>query len=353
MAVELRFGADDLTRCRFAVSPLCETHQAVATLHRTHRHAFHQPWLRRAAPAATGLDLSELWLLMPRPGYTPDFLAPPPDRPGTTPTFADELARLRATDPALAAREITLSLATSNGTAGSGTGGSAADRLLADPAATVQRLADATERAWHALIEPDWPRLRAVLDADISYRSRRLAATGLAALLADLHPTLTYRTNTLRFHQHPAGRPPAPASRHPARSARRPAPGSRDLGGRGLLLMPSVFAWPEPVTGIADPWQPAVIYPARGIDALWRPAAPADRLVRLLGANRAAILSGLTEPASTTELARRHGLAPSSVSAHLTVLRAAGLLTAHRDRHHVRYERTRLGDLLLTGGTGG
>jgi hypothetical protein len=42
MAVELRFGADDLTRCRFAVSPLCETHQAVATLHRTHRDLPHQ-----------------------------------------------------------------------------------------------------------------------------------------------------------------------------------------------------------------------------------------------------------------------------------------------------------------------
>jgi DNA-binding transcriptional ArsR family regulator len=301
---------------------------------------------------------------MPRPGYTPDFLAPPPDHPGAAqPTFADELRRLRATDPALAAREITLSLSTSSGTTSSGTtsngttpGGvspAVADRLLADPAATVQRLADATERAWHALIEPDWPRLRAVLEADISYRSRRLAATGLAALLADLHPTLTYRTNTLHFHQRPAGPRRAQAGRHPTVSHRQPAPGSRDLGGRGLLLMPSVFAWPEPVTGIADPWQPAVIYPARGIDALWRPAAPDDRLVRLLGANRAAILAGLAEPASTTELARRHGLAPSSVSAHLAVLRAAGLLTAHRDRHHVRYERTRLGELLLSGGTGG
>jgi DNA-binding transcriptional ArsR family regulator len=351
MPVELRFGADDLTRCRFAVSPLCETHEAVRTLRRTDRRAFHLPWLRRTAPAAAALDLAELWLLMPHPGYTPDFLGPPPDQPYTTPVeFAAELARLRATDPALAAREIARSLSTTPGAATS----PAAGRLLADPAATVQRLADTTERAWHTLVEPDWPRLRAVLESDIAYRSRRLAATGLAALLATLHPHLAYQSNTLHLHL-PAPAPRRRQAAHPVPSSRperaagsspEPAPGSRSLGGRGLLLMPSVFSWPEPVTGFADPWQPAVIYPARGIDTLWRPAAPDGTLVALLGANRAAILACLAEPASTTELARRHGLAPSSVSAHLSVLRAAGLLTAHRDRHHVLYERTPLGTAL-------
>ena len=34
--------------------------------------------------------------------------------------------------------------------------------------------------------------------------------------------------------------------------------------------------------------------------------------------------------ASTTELARRHGLAPSTVSAHLTALRETGLLASRR-----------------------
>lgn len=99
--------------------------------------------------------------------------------------------------------------------------------------------------------------------------------------------------------------------------------------------MPSVFVWPDVVSGFAPPWQPTVIYPARGVGGLWRePAAKtADALVRLLGANRAAILSGLEEPATTTALAARHRLAPSSVSAHLAVLRDAGLLGSRRQGH--------------------
>jgi DNA-binding transcriptional ArsR family regulator len=39
------------------------------------------------------------------------------------------------------------------------------------------------------------------------------------------------------------------------------------------------------------------------------------------------------------------------VSAHLTVLRDAGLLTARRYGHQVLYERTPLGIALTSGGT--
>src|SRR5205807_2289840 len=51
MALRLEFGADDLLRCRFAVSPLCETHEAVRTLARPERHGYHLPWLRRMRSA--------------------------------------------------------------------------------------------------------------------------------------------------------------------------------------------------------------------------------------------------------------------------------------------------------------
>lgn len=324
MPLELRFGAEDLVRCRFAVSPLCETHEAVRTLRRTDRHAYHQPWLRRTAGAADGLDLTELWLLMPRPGYTPDFLGPPPDAPYTAPAaFDEEIARLRATDPTIAYAEIARSLACTPGAAASAAGRA----LLADPAAAVQRLADATRRAWHALVEPDWPRVRALLTADIAYRSRRLAAGGLEALFADLHPRIGWSAGTLTFRTAHAR--------------------VQELAGRGLLLVPSVYCWPEPISGFATPWQPTLIYPARGLDALWRPATTASAaLSRLLGAGRAAVLAAIDEPTTTTVLAGRLGLALSSVSAHLAVLRDAGLLVAHRDGPRVLYERTALGAAL-------
>ena len=116
--------------------------------------------------------------------------------------------------------------------------------------------------------------------------------------------------------------------------------------------MPSVFVWPDVVSGFAPPWQPTVLYPARGMGGLWqRPTTDsAEALARLLGANRAAVLGELDEPASTTALAARLRLAPSSVSAHLSALRDAGLLTSRRVRHQVLYERTPLGIALLGGG---
>ncbi|MFW6694067.1 DUF5937 family protein [Streptomyces sp. MAR4 CNX-425] len=330
MPVYLRFGPDDLLRCRFAVSPVFETHEAIRTLRRTERHGYHRPWLRRLGDAAAGLDLEPLWLFIPSagPSYTPDFLGGPP-RAGYT-SVADGLAQLRATDPALAHAEMTLSFSTIPGAAESPLG----RRLLDDPAAAVALLADVTERAWHVLVEPFWPRLHDLLEADIDYRARQLASAGLGELFALLHNRLSFedglltvRTKNDYFYE-------------------------RDLAGDGLLLMPSAFAWPDVVTGFQPPWQPTVIYPARGIGALWSEPAPetAQALTRLLGAGRAAVLAALGEPASTSALARRLGLAPSSVSAHLSVLRAAGLLTSRRERHRVLYERTPLGAALAAGG---
>jgi DNA-binding transcriptional ArsR family regulator len=72
-------------------------------------------------------------------------------------------------------------------------------------------------------------------------------------------------------------------------------------------------------------------------------------LERLIGRTRALLLSALDEPASTTWLAHQHRLATATVSEHLTVLRAAGLVVGERHRHEVRYRRTRIGSALVSG----
>ena len=69
--------------------------------------------------------------------------------------------------------------------------------MLADPARAVQELADLTERAWKSLVAPDWPRLRALLEAEIAYRARQLAEAGMERLFADLHPRLSWNEDTL------------------------------------------------------------------------------------------------------------------------------------------------------------
>ena len=121
------------------------------------------------------------------------------------------------------------------------------------------------------------------------------------------------------------------------------------LDGRGLLLLPSAFAWPKVMLITAEPWQPTVIYPARGVGMLWEPERPAlpGALARLLGASRASILAALDRPRSTTELARILELTPGGVSQHLGVLHSAGLVQRRRDQRVVLYLRSENGDALM------
>jgi DNA-binding transcriptional ArsR family regulator len=120
------------------------------------------------------------------------------------------------------------------------------------------------------------------------------------------------------------------------------------LDGRGLLLVPAAFAWPDVWPLNDPPWQPSIVYAPRGVAELWAPPAPGRAALEdLLGARRARILLALDRPASTQELARRLGASGAGVSEHLSVLRRAGLVTGRRDGRHVLYARTRAGEAVL------
>jgi DNA-binding transcriptional ArsR family regulator len=177
-------------------------------------------------------------------------------------------------------------------------------------------------------IEPSWPAIRSTLEADIAYRAGRLAAGGPLAAFADLHPEVTWRDGALHVD--------------------RTYDFTVELGGRGILLVPVAFAWPELWAMIDPPWQPAIIYAPRGVATLWAPEErPADALADLLGRRRAAVLAGLADAATTQELARRLAASPAGVSEHLSVLRRAGLISGRREGRAVRYARTPAGDALV------
>jgi biotin operon repressor len=202
---------------------------------------------------------------------------------------------------------------------------------LANPSRELRRFADLFESYWARAIEPVWPRVRAFLEQDISYRARELAAGGPASLFSDLSPRASWKQPYLDV-QVPV---------HEATVA---------LDGRGLLLVPSAFAAERPYVIDRAPWHPAVIYPGRGIATLWEQPEPAPQgLARLLGSSRAAILTELAAPTSTTDLAKRLDLSPGTASHHLTTLREAGLITGARHGRSVLYVRTPLGDALATG----
>lgn len=316
MSIVLRFRADDLLQCRFAVSPLTETTGALRSLVLYGHEAYHLPWQRQARGQIPALGIGPLLAVLSVHGYQPDFLSPPPDGPFAT--FDDELRRVRATPPERAGPELERCL-------DGHPAGRAARRdhpeLADDPAQARDLLAGMLCRAWSALVEPWWPRLRDVLDADIAFRARQLADSGVAAALSDLHPKISWRDGAVRFA----------AAGHD----------DLDLAGEELVLIPSVFAWPGAAVSY-DP--PAVIYPARGIGGIWQPPPrPGGELARLVGTTRARVLAALAEPASTSGVAARCHIPASSASEHLAVLRAAGLVATTRAGRFLVHRRTALG----------
>ncbi|WP_432094837.1 ArsR/SmtB family transcription factor [Streptomyces sp. bgisy100] len=326
MPFHLRFDSEDRPHCRFALSPLWELQEAVRTLGTPYRHGAHLPWLRRLRDGAAGLDLRPLRLLTPERGRGPDFLCPPPGGPATT--IEDELDRVRGTAPERVRAELLRALAATPGAADTRHGRA----LLADPARAAADLAALLELAWKVLIAPHWPRLRALLEADIAFHAGRLADGGPERLFAELHPRLSWSETTLTVRSRHGGPP------------------EHTLDGDELLLMPSAFVRPDVVCDVGPSWPATVAYPARGAAGLWSEpdGATPDALATLLGRGRATVLTALAEPATTTGLAQRLGLAPSSVSAHLSALRDAGLLTSNRYGHQVLYERTPLGIALAS-----
>ena len=316
--VRFVFAVEDLARTRFAISPMSELVLSLIAWRDPSYAALHVPWLRSLSGRLDGLALERAVLLTPGRGYTPDFLAPPPA--GPLGSIADDLVALRATPTARVRDEMELFHSQHP----------RADvrAWLEHPRRELHRLADLFEAYWERALEPVWARVRAFLDADLAYRSRRLASGGPDALFADLGDAVSWT-------------PPFLDVAVPVHDA------TIELGGRGLVLMPSAFSARALVVDRA-PWRPTVIYPARGIATLWEEAAPArDGLARLLGATRAAVLSDLGAPRSTTELAERLTLSPATASHHLTALRDAGLVTGRREGRAVLYVRTPLGDALV------
>jgi biotin operon repressor len=315
--LRLNLGPDELAATRFACSALQETVTSLCVLDDPTGHTMHLPWYRDVAALAARLDLELVRALVPANGYGPDFVSPPPNSP--LPDLNADLERVAATPPNRVRAEIAKLFGRDPPPVVAG--------LLADPTVGLETVVAQLRRWFDAALASHWPRIRALLQADISYRARCLSAGGAQALFRELHPSV-------RWHKG-GGLELAIANEEPV-----------TLDERGLLLVPSVFAWPGICVVSDPPWQPTLVYPARGTATLWEPtrAPTPEALRRLIGPTRAALLSALQAPHTGIDLARALDVSPSAVSQHITVLRDAGLVTTHREGRHVIARRTELGD---------
>jgi DNA-binding transcriptional ArsR family regulator len=364
----INVGAADLAASRFAISPLIELRDALRLLSgRSH----HRPppglraWLDRARPAYDELrrDVAlDAVVALQRDRWGADFIAPPPIS-GLATRIDDEIAAVRSTPPGQARAEIGYCLADA------ASASAPVLRVLRSRRA-IDLLADALEAAWNALLAPHWPQLRAILERDVLHRAARLTDAGWAKALDDLHPNVHWRDGgsnggpsardgenaSVPFPRDgaassasiSAGRASSPHGYVEIRHFS--ATGELDLDGRGLLFLPSAFGWPGVGIYNDPPWHPALIYPARGIAALWDPpdeAVPPGALGRMLGSTRARILLALDEPASTSQLVGQLGASLGAVGDHLTALRDVGLVNRSRAGRSVLYRRTPVGDALV------
>jgi DNA-binding transcriptional ArsR family regulator len=333
--IHLHVGAADLRRVRFAVSPMRETVMSVRALATAgSRASMHRPWRDRISPAVAGLDddvVAVLAALVRPQGFIPDFLAPPPARRWTS--FAQELDVIAASDPETVEAELThlASHKLAQQEAGRAARQQQIQELLARPDRGLGPILAALETYHQAVIAPDWSRVRALLQDDIAYRLQALADGGVEHMMRDLHPSVGYDSDTIHVVKY--------------------YDGHARLGGRGLVLVPSAFAWPDVIVRTAEPHPTTLSYSPRGVARLWeQQAGQADAaLADVIGTTRAALLTQLDLPMSTTQAATQLALRAPTLSVHLHALRRAGLITSIRDGRRVLWTRTDLGARLLAG----
>ena len=320
--IAYRFGPEDLGRVRFAISPLFEIAASLDVLRDPARHAMHAPWVRAARERLRGpRPVAARGRRAARAGYRPDFVHPPPERPRAG--FASELARVRATPPEQVARDLGVGLRRTRRCR------PPRAVLLDDPPRGLRAAHRADDRVLAAARSSRaWPAIRAALEADIAYRAGRLAAGGPLAAFADLHEEVAL-ARTARCGS----------------TARTTS--TVELAGRGLLLVPVAFAWPQLWAMIDPPWQPAVVYAPRGVATLWAPEErPADALADLLGRRRAAILAGLPADHARARPRATPPAPPASPSTSPSCA-APAWSRGRREGRSVRYARTPAGDALV------
>lgn len=188
----------------------------------------------------------------------------------------------------------------------------------------------AAVRAVHdSVIAPDWTGTEAAVESDRALRARAVLDGGTHRLLDTLGPSLRWQPPVLR--------------------ADYPVERDLHLDGRGLRLIPSYFCWRTPVSLVDDLLQPVLVYPVGHGTTGAAGHRHADALAHLLGRTRARVLTSLTTPATTGELARRLATSAASASQHVHALRDAGLVLSRRDRNHVLHSLTPLGSALASG----
>lgn len=322
MFVDFRLAPDDISAIRFGISPGHELCHAIRVLQRPDDQPMQWGWLRGVRDQVPREPFELMAVIIGVDGYFPDFLTATPSwdmEPDA------EAARLRTVRPELFRADLTKMLARSTGRRHE-----AIARMIEHPIRARGMIADAWLELWAALLAPVWPQVERILRADIAVRARRVTTDGLGSMVGALHESVTWHGDAVRVRMR----------RHRELV---------DCRGGGLVLVPSVMSSQRCAVLTEPPAQPTLFYPAQGVTETWAldPDAASRSLGALLSPARAGILLTAHDPRTTSQVAADCGIAVSTASHHLTVLRNSGLITSTRDGARVLHVRTPLGEALV------
>lgn len=325
--LRLRFTVEDLLQVRFAPgpAPLIETGLALAVLRAGSPEASLVRWRRSTTlglTARAGSAAGRMLQLLRPDGLGPTFIDPPEADLGAA------LDRVAATGRQQTTAELGRLWQGRRRPAGAWT-----TALERHEAPAWRELTASLAECRRALLDPWWPRLREGYAADVAWRGRVQQEQGLRAMLAGLVPGATWSGADLLL--------PGPRA------------ATISLDGGGLTLMPSLLWRGIPLRVRQPDRSLLLVYSAlTPLPLVPAPEDPTmDPLAALLGSTRAQALHLLSDPHTTTGLARTLGVSAGSASVHAKTLRAAGLVATVREGKQVRHSCTPLGRLLLAGGT--
>lgn len=319
--MHLTLSAHDFGKVRFGMSALWQITLSLRVLQRSPVERPHRAWAERVRADADPRAVRLLSALAPDRAYFADVMTPSTAHADTS--FGEELAAFRALPDEVLLRDLAALYRRGNASQRA-----LLEPLLASPDRARGAIAEALEAYWLGAIAADWPRMCAILVADIDHRMRTLSREGLAGALRGLHPSVALEGDRLIV----LGACEADADRVPD---------------AGVVFIPSVFGGSELHVLSRAPFVPAVAYGARGSGALWsEPSGRDDGLPAVLGGTRSRVLRAMRAPLSTAEAAALLGLSRSSANDQLRALEAGGLARRVRDGRTVRFVRTEVGERL-------
>ena len=328
--LRVEYGSAGVGRTRFVSSPVTNL---IVAFHLNQPDKKVRPgmdrWWQDARRHIPDKARPLLGLINACPHYLPALLAPevPVESVWSRRSLDDELDALRA----VSEDRIAVDLANFEALGVVGKESRIVAELRDEGVSLIPDLVDAVQGLFKSCFEPDWPDLHRRIETEIAIRGRQMATAGPAAVLNSIHPNLCWHDDFLIYDSQTEWTQENP-------------------GGRGFVFEPmllhrtaGIYATITP----ADTGQLVFCYPILETAAVAAGSRPSDALSALLGAGRARALRAVGSGASTSELAARLGVKPSTASEHAAAIRAAGLIITVREGQSVRHMLTDLGSGLL------